>query len=464
MKNKKLSWYNLALMTFTGVWGFGNIINGFSTYGGVKAIIPWLIIFLVYFIPYSLMVGELGAAFPAEGAGISSWIKKTIGPTAAYLAGWTYWIVHMPYISQKPSKIIVASGWIIFQDNRAQSLPPYLISLISLGIIVLAIIMALRGMDLLKKISAVAGMAAFVLSILYIVLMFSAGALGQNSFSGIAGSFDAYKPEINLNFFLGLSILIFAVGGCEKTSPYVNQMKKPEKDFPVGMIVLAIMMAVCALLGTIAMGMMFDSNNIPDDLITNGGYYAFQMLGQHYGLGNSLMIIYAVCELVAQLTVVIISIDAPLKIMLDNADEKYIPKYMFKKNKHGIYSNGVKIVAIIVSTLIILPAFGIGGMNELVTWLVKINSVCMPLRYLWVFVAYIALKRLMEKNDLQTGYRFVKNNVLGKILGGWCFLITAVACIMGMYSQNTFEMVLNIVVPVFLIGLGLLFPLLARRS
>lgn len=40
----------------------------------------------------------------------------------------------------------------------------------------------------------------------------------------------------------------------------------------------------------------------------------------------------------------------------DNADEKYIPKYMFKKNKHGIYSNGVKIVAIIVSTLIILPA------------------------------------------------------------------------------------------------------------
>lgn len=29
---------------------------------------------------------------------------------------------------------------------------------------------------------------------------------------------------------------------------------------------------------------------------------------------------------------------------------------MFKKNKHGIYSNGVKIVAIIISTLIILPA------------------------------------------------------------------------------------------------------------
>ena len=44
------------------------------------------------------------------------------------------------------------------------------------------------------------------------------------------------------------------------------------------MIALAAMVAVCAMLGTIALGMMFDSNNIPEDLMTNGAYYAFQML------------------------------------------------------------------------------------------------------------------------------------------------------------------------------------------
>ena len=27
---KKMSWYTLALMAFTAVWGFGNVINGFS--------------------------------------------------------------------------------------------------------------------------------------------------------------------------------------------------------------------------------------------------------------------------------------------------------------------------------------------------------------------------------------------------------------------------------------------------
>ena len=461
MENKKLLWYNLALMAFTGVWGFGNVINGFATYGGVRAILPWLIIFSFYFVPYSLMVGELGSAFPLEGGGVSSWIGKTIGPKAAYLAGWTYWVVHMPYISQKPSKIIVALGWALFRDNRAQNLPPVLISGISLLIFALAIVLALRGIGFLKKISAVAGTAMFVMSLLYVVMMFSSKAVTGRAFGGISRNLATYRPNIDLQFFLNLSILIFAVGGCEKVSPYVNQMKKPGRDFPMGMIALAVMTAISALLGTVAMGMMFDSDRIPADLITNGGYYAFQMLGQHYGLGDFLLIIYALCELIAQMTVIIISIDAPLRMLLDNADRNFIPERFFRKNKNGIYVNGIKMVAGIVGILIILPAFGIGGMNELVLWLVKINSVCMPLRYLWVFTAYIALKNRMQKDGLPAEYHFTGSTVTGKIIGGWCFLLTAASCIMGIYSKNRFELFLNIAVPVCLIGLGFIMPKIA---
>ena len=45
--NKKIMWYSLALMAFSGVWGFGNVINGFSEYNGLQAIVAWIIIFAI---------------------------------------------------------------------------------------------------------------------------------------------------------------------------------------------------------------------------------------------------------------------------------------------------------------------------------------------------------------------------------------------------------------------------------
>lgn len=65
--------------------------------------------------------------------------------------------------------------------------------------------------------------------------------------------------------------------------------------------------------------------------------------------------------------------------------------------------NGHRLVTLIVCVLIVVPAFGIRNVDALVRWLVKVNSVCMPLRYLWVFVAYIALKGPGMRSAATTG-------------------------------------------------------------
>ena len=129
---KKILWYNLAFMAFSTVWGFGNVINGFSEYGGLKAIVSWIILFALYFIPYALMVGELGSTFKNEGGGVSSWIHETIGPGMAYMAGWTYWVVHMPYISQKPNSSVIAASWAFFRDSRASGMNTRIMAVICL--------------------------------------------------------------------------------------------------------------------------------------------------------------------------------------------------------------------------------------------------------------------------------------------------------------------------------------------
>ena len=460
--DKKILWHTLAFMAFSPVWGFGNVINGFSEYGGLRAIVSWILIFAIYFVPYALMVGELGSTFKDAGGGVSSWIQETIGPRMAYYAGWTYWVVHMPYISQKPNSTVIAASWALFQDKRASSMDTTVMQLICLVIFLFAMYLSSKGMGVLKRLSALAGSTMFIMSMLFIAMMVAAPALTGGTFMTIQWSLKTFIPTFDASFFMELSILVFAVGGCEKISPYVNKMKDPSRDFSKGMAALALMVAVTAILGTVALGMMFDSSHIPPDLMTNGAYYAFQRLGEYYHMGNFFVIVYALTNLIGQFSVMVLSVDAPLRMLLDSADTRFIPRKMFEKNEHGTYVNGHRLVMLIVCVLIIVPAFGIRNVDVLVRWLVKVNSVCMPLRYLWVFVAYIALKKAGDAYHAQ--YRFLKGRTAGVLVGVWCFGFTAFACITGIYSDDLFQLVLNIVTPFVLVGLGFILPWLAARE
>ena len=135
-------------------------------------------------------------------------------------------------------------------------------------------------------------------------------------------------------------------------------MKDPARDFSKGMVALALMVAVTAMLGTIALGMMFDSEHIPGDLMTNGAYYAFARLGEYYHAGNFFVIAYALTNLVGQFSVMVLSINAPLRMLLESADRTYIPERLLKKNEKGVYVNGQKLIGVIASVLIVVPAFG----------------------------------------------------------------------------------------------------------
>ena len=57
--SKKMMWTTLAMMAFSTVWGFGNVVNGYVYFDGTKVVFSWIVMFLLYFVPYALMVGEL---------------------------------------------------------------------------------------------------------------------------------------------------------------------------------------------------------------------------------------------------------------------------------------------------------------------------------------------------------------------------------------------------------------------
>lgn len=466
-KSDSIKWYGLAAIAFSGVWGFGNVLNGFVYFNGIQVIFSWLFIFALYFVPYALMVGELGSAFPSLEGGVSSWIDSTVGPKVAYFAGWTYWVCHITYIASKASGGLKALSWAVFRNAETyDALPSLIVQPLTLVVLLLFCLIASRGINPLKKLASIAGTSMFVMSLLYILLMFAAPKINPaGDYVHVDFSFKKLLPDFGLGYFSSLSILIFAVGGVEKISPYVNKVEDSARGFPRGIIAMTVMIVVCAMLGTVAMGRMFDTAAVQADFnsyVANGAYWAFQKLGQYYHVGNALMILYALCNMIGQLSTLLVSIDAPLRMLLGSAHAgDYLPHALLRQNEYGAYTNGIKLVAVLSGGLILLQTLVPGAANVLAQ-LVKLNSVCMPFRYLWVFAAYLALRRSADR--FPSEYRFVRNQHVARFFGIWCFVLTALSCLLGMYSEDRFTMLLNILTPIFLASLGVVMPLLAARE
>ena len=472
-KDTIVSWPAISLIIFSTVWNFNNNISGFGYFGGTRVIIPWILIFALFLLPYALMVGELGSVFKTKGAGVASWIFETIGSKAAYLSGWIGWVVILPYISQRPSLVIVAFNWMFNQNGDISQIDPLTVQLIGAAIFLGCVLLASIGIKLIKVASSIAGGCVIAMFVLYIVLGLSAPLLSPNQ--------DMIQPiDFNIqNFFpndpsvlMSLAILVLGVGGSEKISPYVNRMKNPTKDFSKSMIFLVALVAFLALSACVAMGMMFGQfgelagiNDLrASGWITNGQYLSFQKLGELYNCGNLFLIMYALVKFFLDLTVMIVMIDLPLRMLAGTTDGRYIPLGLLNKNRFGTYPRFLLIIAIIVCVILILPTVGIDSTDALVKWLLDINSICMPLFYMCVFLAYMALKGTKKGRKFKSdGFVFIKNNKVGTIVGAWCFLICFFAVILQIInSSDGFTLVLNIFTPVILLGVGIILPFFAR--
>lgn len=517
---KKISWITLAFMAFSTVWGFGNVVNGFGYFNGTQVIFSWVLMFVLYFVPYALMVGELGSAFKNEGGGVTSWVLETTNPKLAYYAGYTYWVVHIPYIASKGSGGLKALSWTFLANKWYDALPSWQVQLATGVVFVFFLWVAARGLQPLKMLSSIAGSSMFAMSLLFILMMFAAPAFNAgNAFAPIEWNWESLIPQFNLNYFTSLSILVFAVGGCEKISPYVNKVSNPGKDFPKGMIMLAIMVMVCAILGTFAMAMAFrpilftlasagtvagtdvaagstmqvfaigqhaaqaldlakagpvapdalqtmiDAGDVltSKSFIANGQYEAFRELGSYYHAGDLFVVIYGACNTIGQFSTLVVSIDSALRMLLDDGSARqFVPKGLLKQNKNGAYINGIYLVGVLSGSIIAIQLLGQGA-NDIITWLVKLNSVSMPMRYLWVFFAYIMLRKAGSK--FHSEYVFVKNNKLAIAFGVWCFFVTAFSCITGVYDPTDMvRTILNIAMPVVLVALGLIMPAIRKRE
>lgn len=465
-KRKVISWPVIALMDFVTVIGFDDIIYNFQNQG-LAVVSDWILLLILFVIPYEMMVGHLGSTFPNEGGGLTSWIRHTSGDLMGYVAAWSYWVVSLPYLVDVANSTVVSFGWLINGNNSMQDkMSNQMFALLTAVIFVIFIFLQHRFSNSLQVLSILGGGAMFIMTILFVIMTFV--YLGQGRpIATQPFHFKNFLPTFNMKFLMSLGLLIFAMNGSEFIAPYVNEMKDGARNFPKAMYMLAIMTGFLTIFGSFALGVFFNAHHLPNDLKMNGSYYAFQAMGAKFGVGKFFLYTFIITQALYMMAQLAVLVDGGARIFLSDTAKKYLPKQLTKLDKNGLPINGYWLTTFIC-TVILLMSATLPNMNDIFNQLLNLNGIISPYVTGLIFWAFIKVRQNQDK--FPSKYVFIKNRRFAIIVGWWCFILTMGAATFGIlpidatYGTKTWwqMLILNIVEPLFLIALGIILPLIAK--
>lgn len=468
-KMKAITWPVLTLMALCTVIGLDDIMYNFQNQG-MPVITSWIIMCLLYVTPYSLMVGQLGSTFSSEGGGLSSWVRGTDGEFLGYFTAWTYWAASLPYAVDSANEIIVDLGWALtgskgFQDK----IPTTMFAALTFVVFIVFIIVEHHFANSMEFLSSIGGGLMVIMTVLFVFLAFVGLAKSGGHMATQPFTWHTIIPKFDLHYWSTVGMLIYAMNGCELVAPYVTKMKKPKSDFPKAMIALAIMTAFLTILGSFALGIYFDAYHIPNDLKMNGAYYVFDMVGKQFGMGKFLLYLWAWTSLLFNCALVAVLLDAMTRMLISDTGDKYMPKFLHKKDKNGLPINGYILTVALSSFIMILGIF-LPDMNDIFNWLLNLNSIVSPGVTCWIFYSFMRVRKNSKKYPSK--YVYIKNDKLAWLVGLALLLVTAVATILGFAPQDVkqgsglwwYELIINIVAVIVLIGLGAILPGIRRRE
>ena len=410
----KLSLAGLSLMIFTTVYGFGNIPVAFYQMG--YGAIPWYIAgAILFFLPFAFMTTEMGSAFKEEKGGIYSWMERAVNPTFAFVGTFMWYASYVIWMVTVANKILIPIVNLIFGNSNLPS--PFWISLIAIVWVGLVTLMVSKGVDTIKKFTSVAGVA--VLSLNVVLILGAVLVLILNGHTATPINLQAFTTSPNptfdgsvTSFIAFLVFAIFAYGGVESIAGLVDQTDKPEKNFPKGIVLSALIIAVGYSVAILSVGFFTDYNMwlpaIKNQTMNLGTvpYMLIQHLGQEVGMAlhlstgatNLLVEIFAryigLSMLLAYMGAFFTLTYSPIKQTIVGTPQKLWPGKIGQLDKDGMPKFAMGIQFAIVAVIIILNYLtSQGGASKFFLILTNMANVSMTLPYVLIVIAYWYFKK-----------------------------------------------------------------------
>ncbi|MEB5696993.1 glutamate/gamma-aminobutyrate family transporter YjeM [Klebsiella aerogenes] len=427
---KKMSLIGLILMIFTSVFGFANSPSAFYLMG-YSAMPFYLFSALFFFIPFALMMAEMGSAYRKEEGGIYSWMKRSVGPRFAFIGTFMWFSSYVVWMVSTAAKIWVPFSTFLFGADKTQSWAfAGLTSTQTVGVLaacwmVLVTLVAAKGINKIAKITAVGGIAVMCLNL---VLLLVSGAILLLNGGHFAQPLD-FTASPNPGYQSGLAMLsfvvfaIFAYGGIEAVGGLVDKTEKPEKNFAKGIIIAALVISIGYSLAIVLWGVSANWQQVLSNHSTNLGnitYVLMTSLGAT--LGQALHLTPQAAALTgvwfARITGLSMFLAytgafftlsySPLKAIIQGTPKALWPTMMTKVNANGMPANAMWLQCLLVSLFILLVSFGGDTASAFYNKLTLMANVSMTLPYLFLAIAFPFFK---AKADLDRPFVMFKSRI-----------------------------------------------------
>ncbi len=263
---RKRKVFGLASMVLFAVTAIlvGDTI-GSSAAMGVQGITFWVLLAVLFFIPYGFVTSELGAAWPEDG-GIYVWVREAFGPMWGSVTAWLYWV----------NVALWAPSVFVLFSLTMQAAFGITVNMWAEMVMVIALIWVMVAIGIIPlKFSKWVPNASAVVKIVVFMLLGLAGVVMMFSSKGLANSFALkdFIPKMSLDNLTYLPIVIYSFMGFELMSSVGDAVHDPKKDIPKmillsGVTILFVyVFATFGVLATIPVGKIVIETGIVDALL-----------------------------------------------------------------------------------------------------------------------------------------------------------------------------------------------------
>lgn len=451
-KKAKISLIGLILMIFTSIYGFANTTVAFEQMG--YASIPWyLFAAIIFFLPTGLMFAEYGSALKDSNGGFYSWLSYSVGDHIAFigtfiwLASWVIWLV------STSSKIWIPFSTLLTGRDHTQEWmflglnPIQTIGILAIVWMIIVTFFTTRGVNSVAKIGAVGGVFVMILTGVFFVASIIIFIMNHGQLAQPINSVQDFVHSPNPMFVSPIAIFsfvvyaIFAYGGMETMGGIVDDLDKPTRNFPRGIIIATIIISVFYSLSIFFWGISTNWGKIIGNGHVNLGNITYALmdnlgvtLGQSLGLsmpasmnlGSLFARVAGLSMFLAYCGSFFIMTYSPIKSFILGSPKKLWPEKITRLNAKGMPATAMWIQCALISVVVFLIAFGGSGAQKFYQILTDMGNISTTVPYLFLIGAFPYFKR---KTELERPFEVYKNKTWTNVIVVFIMIILSLGII-----------------------------------